>query len=1036
MAVTPKITFPTSQPGFSTNLTNLTLKGTADPTTKSILVNNSPSGVIYASGAVDWAFVTMLDEGTNIFNVSAKDGAGATSGAATITVTQTADENLNLIVSVPTGITLSRGVNFVTISIIQNPETQVIGYNFYGSQDAGGGLNGFTLLNTPIITEPSYYLENSVVLSKTVDTSGNITATYIVERNSNDYYYSYTHNRNTQILGNKPLSEPNYYVATAVAFDPVLLQEVESPYSSELGASPLLLDTAIADLPARTTLDVQQSYIQEILQTDDTIDVKPGTITRDIHINPPSDEFARLYVIQDFMHRSQSFLTLMALDDANNDGISDPVTTSTYKLKLQAALLIPSGQETQVQQLIDDAFTKLAGNVHITRKAAQQAIGQALFYTRTTPTRDSTISAGGIIETISDETTSPVLFTVLTDFTLYVADLANYYNPSTERYEITLDIQAVNAGVNGNVDADTIQLIVSGIDAVFGVTNPNPTEFGQDDETNAELAARAILAFVSVDAGTQGGYLATALGTPLVQRAKIISAGEKLMQRDIDPLRLVHINGKVDIYIQGELETTYTDTFGFLYSKVTNEPVLIESVLFYQFETLNTEITIDQPIYDVIEIKNVTKSANYDLTGFKVSGDGNVIDIDETLAINRAIGLAPTDIILMSYRFRKATAYVFLHQPVDLIVSIIGENSGVLTSANYELQKVQDPLAYGNSTSATDQMSLIYANGIPVGGVTQVNNELHVLIAQDPVQLNFYGSDNSTIQVTDTTQAITYVRDIDYTVIPGSMNILTQIERTLNSSIPSGASILVNYEAGENFTVSYNANSLLQNVQTRVNTMKHLTADVLVKGAQKTFIDFNLTIFLTQGSDQTSTDVKVRTAVAKLLASKLIGEPVYQSDIVKVIEGVVGVDYIILPFAKMVRANGSIVIREVLNTQWTIYQTSFVTSYKSVQTLSWATTENGGPETAFRGVFENDIQLEMVATAAEVAVGKGRWYISADGHVYISSMFGDITASTVTVTYIVEKATGSRDIDFCEIEYGAVGTMVITYAYGPSFTGF
>ena len=54
-------------------------------------------------------------------------------------------------------------------------------------------------------------------------------------------------------------------MATAVAYDPENEEVVESPYSAELGARPLLLDTTIRDLPSRTTIDVQETLIDEIL---------------------------------------------------------------------------------------------------------------------------------------------------------------------------------------------------------------------------------------------------------------------------------------------------------------------------------------------------------------------------------------------------------------------------------------------------------------------------------------------------------------------------------------------------------------------------------------------------------------------------------------------------------------------------------------------------------------------------------------------------------------------------------------------------
>lgn len=1036
MAIAPIITFPTTAPGFSTNLKSQTIMGTADTSTVSLLVNGSTGGVSYTSGATSWTFVVMLEDGENIFNFEAVDTLGSPSSPETITISYISEDNLNLIVSAPTGIFLERSKDAVTTSVIENPEPEVIGYNFYGSEFAGGGTVGFTLLNPTLITESSFFKENNIVLSETVETSGDIRSTFTVEKLSKENYFSYKHNRVNQPLGTKPLSENNHYVVTAVAFDNSLQQQVESAYSSELGASPLLLDTTLRELPARTTFDIQKSYIDEILKTDKTIDVKPGTVTRDIHINPPSDEFERLYIILDFLHKSQSFLTLLEFDDSDGDGESDDVLITPGKVRLKEALLISDENADDVQRLIDSSFTNLAANVNAKRKEEQKASGQVLFYTRVTPTRDAVINAGGLVETLFDETTPSVQFQVLTDFTLKVAELENYYNTTTNRYEVILDVQAVVAGAAGNVDAGKIQIIISGIDSVFGVENPNPTDFGQDIESNRKLAERAMLAFVSVDAGTEAGYLATTLGTPNVQRTKIISAGESLMQRDLDPLRLLHTFGKVDIYLQGSQQTSYSETFGFTYDTVKNARAIIQNVAFFHFRVNNPEINITKPIFGIIEIRNVTRGATYDTTGFEVIGDGEVVDLNETLTVNSSIGLSPSDIVVISYRYRDSNPITFKNQPVESILSVVGSNSGNLTSANYVLQKLEDPLAFGNSTAAKDQMSLVYANGVPVGDMLEIFDESLILNGENEVELKYYGVDVDTVIVTSNTNLITYQRDIDFTVIPGYDKEKTKIKRIPAGGITSGQNVFVDYLAGENFTVTYYVNTLLQNVQNRIDTMRHLTADVVIKSAIKTYIDFDLTIVIEEGSDQTSVDRKIRTAIAKLLQEKQIGESVYQSDIVDVIESISGVNHTLIPFTKMVKANGSIVNREVMNTSWDTYQTINVISYKSVSKLSWPTTVGGGPITTFRGVFENDIPLLLVDNLDLVAEGPGRAYIAADGTVYASTKLGNIQEAEITVTYIVQNATGARDIDFCEIEYGAVGNLIITYEFIKKFKGF
>lgn len=1036
MAITPIINSPTDKPGYSTNLVNQTIGGFTDSSTSSILVNGSSGEVIYTSGSTEWVFTTILSDGENIFNVAAVDAFGSVSSPDTITVTLTTEDNLNLLMASPTGLTLERSKDSIIIAVIENSETEVIGYNFYSSEDPGGGNTGFTLLNRALVKESSFFKEETLVLSKTVETSGSIKTTFIVEEVTRNNFYSYTHNRINQPLGTKPITEPNHYVVTAVGFDNVLLQQVESPFSAELGTTPLILDTSIRDLPLRTTTDVQQSYIDQVLTTDSEIDVKPGTVTRDIHINPPSDEFERIYIILDFLHRSQSFLTLLEFDDADGDGISDPVLESDQKIKLKEALLISDENADRVQQIIDDSFTKLSGNVNIKRKGAEKSVGQVLFFTRSTPLRDAAINAGGIVETLSDENNIASQFQVLTDFTLTINNLDNFFNPLTQRYEVTLDVQAIEAGDEKNIDGGKIKVVVSGIDSIFGVTNNNPTEFGQDLESNSKLAQRAILSFVSVDAGTEGGYLATTLGTPNVSRSKIISAGETLMMRDIDPLRLVHTFGMVDIYIQGSKQTTLTDEFGFIFNTTKKEQALIQSVSLFHFRSQNESITIDKPIFDVLDVKNVTKSASYDLEGFTIIGNGQVINLDETLPANMFIGLDPSDIITISYRNRDSTPYIFQNQPVESIVSVVGEISGPLTGDNYDLLKIEDPLQFGNSTSAKDKMQLLFVNGVPTGEVIDIKDENILLFAENESNLSRFGIDGDTLVVTDDSNTTTYLKDIDYIIDLGDQNTLTTIKRTPTSSIPSGDTVFVDYTAGENITVRYNVNTLLLDVQTRIETMRHLTADVVVKGALQTFIDIDMKVVLFKGSEQTSIDRQIRTAIVKLFSDKQIGESIYQSDVINVVENVIGISHLVVPFTKMVKSNYSYVMREPYTGSWDEFQTVNTTSFKSVGTLSWKTSAGGGSSSLFAGVFENDVPLVMAESASEVAGLLGRSYIDEDGHLFVSTKLGPINDAKITTTYIVQNATGSRDIEFSDIEYGSVGTITITFDFIPKFRGF
>jgi hypothetical protein len=138
----------------------------------------------------------------------------------------------------------------------------------------------------------------------------------------------------------------------------------------------------------------------------------------------------------------------------------------------------------------------------------------------------------------------------------------------------------------------------------------------------------------------------------------------------------------------------------------------------------------------------------------------------------------------------------------------------------------------------------------------------------------------------------------------------------------------------------------------------------------------------------------------------------------------------------MVKANNSYVLKEPYQGEWSDFQTVNVTSYKSNGKLSWETLPTGGPTNLYRGVFENDIELSLVSKASLVAEAPGRAFIDSEGYLYVSPRLGPIADAKITTTYVVSGASGARDIEFSDIEYGSVGTLIITYDFVQKFRGF
>ena len=561
----------------------------------------------------------------------------------------------------------------------------------------------------------------------------------------------------------------------------------------------------------------------------------------------------------------------------------------------------------------------------------------------------------------------------------------SYYNKVTQRYELNVAVEALNSGSAGNTDSYTIKTISSGADSDFLVENPNPVEFGTDIEPNHDLAARTQLGLYA-DTGTEGGYARTAISVLGVQGVKIEKAGDSLMWRDYESTLQEHIGGKVDVYIQGVKIRQVSDQIAFSYSSgtggISGEEFSIINVVSFQFKSNNSRVTAHTPIFEVSRVYNATRAAAYDLTGYQIIGDGDTVDLNETLPTNVSIGLASSDIIRVDYKFRSSDVFVLKNQPVENVVSVTGQLSGPLTPDNYELVKLQDPVQEGGSTIATDGIRIMFANNLPVTDFQSIIDESHILIQGINEPLDKIGVDIQSIIVTSSDKTVTYVRDADYTVDPGDQVTATSIKMIETGRIISGQTVLASYVAIENFTVVYTTNGLLGDVQTQVDLMKHACADAIVKRSVQNSIDFIMTIVPKLGvTNFEELSSKIGTAVSNYITQLDIGVSLTQGEVVHVIQSVPDVDYVVLPFIKMAKSDGSFIVRDdVGSPTFEVYNEGLATAYITVASvLSYKTIDKGGPENLFRGVFEDNLPLVLQSDPLDVAGGAGRAYIQADG---------------------------------------------------------
>lgn len=1123
---------------FTTNSENVVLTGTVE--TNIVALQISVNGGPFVSDSslifLDFTNFTVpnptsipdglpLEVGLNTILIRAIDIVGGVSPPATVSITRisTFDDVTSL---TPTGIRLRRRRDSIDLLIakpdpilpaglpFQVPDQlEFRGFNIYASTSPSGTTGYFRVNETPV-TSPITEEEDAFVFGeaqpvfepeagflriialqedtfgvevvRNVDTrfdilelAPNLRFKFSVEPFTIREFVKFNHNRaggpgivNSDQFSAVLAADPLYYVVTGNYFDRVLSREIETPFSQEVLGAPLIIDTNVQDLPGRTQVQIVIDFVSAIERVNSEISLIPGSTTRDVNIDPFASEAERIWFLVDFVHRSQSFITLLQIDDTNGDGISDAVAASAYKQALRSALGFTT--DLAVQQLIDTQFDKLAKNFNKVRLPGRPAVGQVVFFVRTRPTQDITIPTSTVVSTNGDAETSAQRFRVGGTFVMPASDADAFFNFDTKRYEIIADIVAEANGSAGNVSAGTIVNVqtLSGV----GVTNTESTVFGSDRESNADLAARAMLGFVSVDTGTEGGYASTAAEQIGVVKAKIIKSGDPLMMRDYDNVRRKHIGGKVDIFIQGLRERTVSEVFAFTFEIARDIRIQIINLTNLIFRVLDSRVTPNTPIIEVLNnpvqglgVRNVTTGLDYDLSG--------VVILDHnTFQLNTAIAQPATaidDVITADYRFRSINQFIFTLQPVRRVTSVVGQVSGALTTAGFDLFKTDDPLLIGESTISKDYLSINQIAGVPSGNTLMVSDEIHVLIGFFEEPLSSIGINTATIRVFNQDRTIEFdgpgTPSPDFDIIDGTPTTPTKIVRTAASTILSGQTVSVDFEHDENFTVTYVINDLLQELQRTINQRRHATADVLVKQAIANPIDMETTIQLDRGATKDKADPAVRTSASLELNQKLIGQGSAQSDLIQAVDSTEGVDFQVLPLARMGYADGARKIRERVSSTF-IHASSLDIGGNQVfvltSALQYPTTDGGGTETEHKGVFQDDEPMTLSATLATVAlVTNSAFIIGADGAVIngytddatlISEGFTDPedimaerlarTANHVVValsgagippdaptnhsyaaSYVVRGDKGPHDITASQVEFVELGNLTLTF---------
>ncbi len=950
----------------------------------------------------------------------------------------------------PTGLSIESFVRDNFLEWHASDNAAVVGYNVYVSATPGGGQSRFLRLNNTVITTPnrteSVIQDESSDEVETILDSDSAEQTVITRRIVNKVpVFRFRH----QLVD---INSTLFYVITSVD-----ASGAESGFSTELTGTTTRIDSAVANVPPREFGDIVNGFIDTLIRRNPEMDLKPGTVVRDLVIDPQAFEMEKMWFFLNFIDKSTSMLSLRAIDDQNDDSISDPVSQSDFKQRLRAALSLTSDDDAQT--VIDFAMEKLATNVRVFRKGATLAQGEVVFYTATRPTGDLEISVGTAVWTDSSETGSVINFSTTSSVVVQDSDMDMHFNAAKGRYEFKAPIVADAFGRAGNV---SVGAIVNSNVGQFSVTNHLPTFGGDVAESNSLFSERAVLKMSSLDVGTTKGYRRVVIEQPGVRDAFVADAGHPLMQRDfirhVSPdgtVKSEHIFGKVDVWVRGGESVIFEDRIGFLYKKVDGEQFdIAERISAFVIETTNPDVTEDTPIFEVDSItrrRSGFPDADYILDNLIIEDGGRRLRIDTSDATNVGIGLEDGDTILVTYQFRGSDPIVLLSQPATSIISVEGLNSGTLDEGtHYEFLRKSDFLLEGRGVldRAGIQLKFDSQSGKPIGTIEdffeRTGNRDGIILTGDFRELSKRGILSGSVAVqtipTDSSDPVTLELNRNYILETDDSSGITTIKLVgSDSRFPPGQRYDVSYKHGEEIVIRYRSNNMIGRIQNLIDQTRHEAADVLVKAARPVDIDVIFSFKVSSGIDALDTKQSVSDAVRTFVASRRMGETVFESDLIFRVQQVDGVKHVVLPMSRLARIDGSYETNEEILSDW-----SEVIVDAQTGTGFWQTPQNAlmnntlgtsAEPNEFWGLRESGTALKLVDGLTALVADKGTFFIDATGTVFVNPKSVDEVGNPLNdpdpnnneyaATYRISGESGSQDILIQENEYPRLADLII-----------
>ena len=579
--------------------------------------------------------------------------------------------------------------------------------------------------------------------------------------------------------------------------------------------------------------EISQSLRNGVNDRLPSADTKPGTWTSDVIIMPVSDELGATYADLKIMEINQSVLTA-------------------------------SGQD----------LDRIAGNYFAMRKTATKSTGTIRFYVTNTNKQDVKtedlpasiyIPLNFRVATVETSVVPYVEFITTESVFITRNEILSLLTDYTNNYKyIEVPIEAVEAGQDSNVSSGTILIATSPIEGIDSVANVSATQGGEDMENDISLRFRIMLSVLGASICTKNGYLKYVIQQDYVEDALVVGGGDQIMFRDGGYLNVAGEyvfgrGGMVDIWIRGRqlMESTYQH-------QITTEYLSRE----------DKDITLyNQPVYSITSITSNTSGYVYE-NADKYEVEYGVLDNVEQETYFKDIlwdfSITDTfpDVDLYPLDIQDATEVEILKKQLDEeLKDALNYLENINYNINWSLVTYEDISQY----EVPPMFQKVYFNGIPykIIAVDKRLNGRTFVKRDDRIFLRYYDTPDYILLKNDYSgQKYESLINED---LGGSVFATNRIHWLKDNIL----------QEGDSLNISYTYNTLIYLLQQDMNSIKILTADILMREAYEVPVQILMTCYCTENVDSSVVSGTITTKISNYVNNLLrMGDVLEESTLV------------------------------------------------------------------------------------------------------------------------------------------------------------